>query len=259
MSLDKIQIARQFSRAAKTYDAVSQLQVEMSDRLLKAIPTTTSGHLVDLGCGTGRSLTRLAELGRFDLTGIDIAPGMIDVAKTRVPSCIFHCGDLENTPLDDHSMDVVFSNAAIQWCDCESAIGEMMRIARPKGIVVASTFGPGTLHQWRSVWQSIDAHFDRIHSFQSRQAMENAFGEAGFDAISVSQVIREFQFDSVDSMFLSIRKLGATNAMSNRSAAMLGRNLYQQVRSEFERQLNQTGKLTLSFDCIFVTATKPSR
>ena len=95
MKLAKQQIARQFSRAAGTYDLAAQLQNEMASQLIDAIPADLKGTLVELGCGTGWALEQIAMLDRFELTAVDIAPGMIEVAQQRVPSATFHCCDLE--------------------------------------------------------------------------------------------------------------------------------------------------------------------
>lgn len=48
-----------------------------------------SGHIVDLGCGSGVWPKRLVEEG-FDVTGIDISPAMIELSRKRVPSATFH-------------------------------------------------------------------------------------------------------------------------------------------------------------------------
>ena len=155
MKLAKDQIARQFSRAAATYDDAAQLQNEMAKRLIREIPAKATGNLVDLGCGTGWALNKLERENRFDLIGIDIAPGMIEVAQARVPGAEFHCCDLEETPLDANCADIVFSNAAIQWCNVSGAIQEMYRICKPNGHLVFSTFGPRTLCEIRSAWRTV--------------------------------------------------------------------------------------------------------
>ena len=121
MKLAKDQIAQQFGRAAETYDDASQLQIEMADRLIERLPADASGQLVDLGCGTGWALDQISQLKRFQLTGVDIARQMIAIAQARVSPAEFICADLENTPLSDACADVVFSNAALQWCESPKA------------------------------------------------------------------------------------------------------------------------------------------
>jgi SAM-dependent methyltransferase len=47
------------------------------------------GRVVDLGCGSGIWAEALVKAG-FDVTGIDISPAMIDIARRRVPGAEFH-------------------------------------------------------------------------------------------------------------------------------------------------------------------------
>lgn len=257
MKLAKNQIAQQFSRAAATYDSASQLQVEMADRLLQKIPSADGDHWVDLGCGTGYALEQMARLAPRKLTGIDIAPRMIEVAQTRIPTAEFVCGDLENTTLPGGCAEIVFSNAALQWCNSRSALREIKRIARPGGIVLVSTFGPATLNQWRTAWQSVDANSARVHDFESPDELRAKLNELGFEEIQVTVIERNCEFASVSEMFQNIKRMGATNAAANRRKGLLGRRLYQQVVDWFEKEIQQTGKLTCSFECVFVFAKTP--
>lgn len=253
MKLAKDQVARQFSRAAQTYDRAAQLQNEMAQRLLDQIPADLSGQAVDLGCGTGWSLQQIANLKRFELTAIDLAPGMIEVAKNRVPTADFHCADMESTPLENDFADLVYSNAAIQWCELESAMIEFARICRPGGLVLFSTFGPDTLKEIRSAWQAVETRAERVHEFESARSVESAIGKRGLQSVDVHSLHRELNFDSVDELLASIKQLGATNASSTRQTGLLGTGRYREFRSILERQLVDEGCLKLTFECIFAS------
>ena len=256
MKLVKDQIACQFSRAASTYDFAAQLQNEMAERLFDALPAAASGRLVDLGCGTGWALDKLAQTKRFELTAIDIASGMIKVARERVPTADFHCCDLEETPLDDNVADIVFSNAAVQWCDLDGAIKEMRRICKPQGSLVFSTFGPGTLNEIRTAWQSVGDQTDRVHEFESCSSVESTMKQACFEQVVVASVERKLTFDSVDALLKNIKQLGATNASASRQTGLMGTKRYQTFRDVFQRRLARNGHLELTFECIFVVAKK---
>src|SRR2546422_2787625 len=41
--------------------------------------------VLDVGCGSGENLAALATLGRYDLSGVDISPEGIELARERVP------------------------------------------------------------------------------------------------------------------------------------------------------------------------------
>lgn len=256
MRLAKDQIALQFSRAASTYDLASQLQNEMADRLIGELPASATGTLVDLGCGTGWALKKLAQLNRFKLTAVDLAPGMIEVARSRVPTAKFHCCDLEKTPLESNSADIVFSNATIQWCDVEQAIQEMYRICKPSGSLLYSTFGPRTLLEIRSAWQSVGDETNRVHDFNSTRFIESCMNSTDFKHVSVSSVERQVSYDSVDGLLQSIKQMGATNASTGRQTGLLGTSRYHEFRGVFEQRLESDGFLELTFECIFAQAQK---
>ena len=253
MKLAKDQIARQFSRAAQTYDLGAQLQNEMAQRLIDEIPENLDGQIVDLGCGTGWALQQIANLNRFELTAVDLAPGMIEVARSRVPVAVFHCADLEATPLQNDSADLVFSNAAIQWCDLELAIKEFTRICRPGGLVLFSTFGPETLKEIRSAWQAVETNFNRVHEFEPADSLELTIEQFGLQNVKVSSLIRELKFESVDDLLANIKRLGATNASTTRQTGLLGTRRYREFRNVLKSQFAQEQNLKLTFECIFAS------
>jgi malonyl-CoA O-methyltransferase len=256
MKLAKNQIARQFSRAAATYDHAAQLQNRMASQLIEMIPANVHGSLVDLGCGTGWALEKIHQLNRFELIAIDLAPGMLEVAQSRVPSATFHCCDLEETPLPNESADLVFSNAAIQWCDLGGALTEMKRLCRRGGTILFSTFGSDTLADLRSAWQTSGDTQDRVHRFDSFSNMESTAKAMKFENFQLSASYRELKFDSVDSLLQNLKQLGATNASTTRQPGLLGTSRYRAFRDVLAQRLADDGQLTLTFECVFGLAVK---
>lgn len=64
-------------------------------------------RILDIGCGTGRMVPALSEYGR--VTGVDVSPAMLRVARKRHPGTPFHWGDLDEARTLDRwagSMDV---------------------------------------------------------------------------------------------------------------------------------------------------------
>jgi trans-aconitate 2-methyltransferase len=85
--------------------------------LVASVSLKTVDRLIDLGCGPGNSTRVLA--GRWpdaEITGLDSAVSMIDVAKREQPERRWVVEDItEWVSSETGKFDLVFSNAALQW------------------------------------------------------------------------------------------------------------------------------------------------
>ncbi|RKT51761.1 class I SAM-dependent DNA methyltransferase [Saccharothrix australiensis] len=89
-----------YDAVAVDYEALlrDQLARGVVDRaVLGAFAESASGPVLDVGCGPGRVTTHLAGLG-LDVSGVDLSPGMVAVARTRYPDLRFEVGSM--TDLD---------------------------------------------------------------------------------------------------------------------------------------------------------------
>src|SRR4051812_45684886 len=73
---------------------------------LDAIGVWDGMALLDAGCGAGLALTIAAERGAV-VTGLDASPGLLAVARERLPDADLREGDLEQLPYADDSFDAV--------------------------------------------------------------------------------------------------------------------------------------------------------
>ena len=97
-------------------------------------------HL-DVGCGAGMAAQIAAARGA-QVSGIDAAKALLDIARRRTPAGDFRLGDLEDLPFDDHSFDVVTGFNSFQYAGNPAvALGAARRVTRPGGAVVIMTWG----------------------------------------------------------------------------------------------------------------------
>jgi len=255
--LARQQIQSQFDRAARTYDSVASLQRRMGDVLLREIvdsDTPKEARLIDLGCGTGELLRQLELGGYSNLAGLDLSSKMIEAAREKASTAKFHHASIEELLFEENVFDIAISNAAIQWCDAETAASEILRVLKPGGKILINVFTAGTLQQWHDAF--IAGGFEsRVHPLAGAEQIENAFADAGFEAMKTHRQKETTQFDSVKKMFDSIRQLGATNAMSSRARNM-SRGEYMWIKNHFQTELDANGKLELDFQWVQIEAEK---
>ena len=59
------------------------------------------GKILDLGCGGGIPFTKYLSK-QFEVIGIDISPGQIELARKNVPNATFICGDVTTWEFSDN-------------------------------------------------------------------------------------------------------------------------------------------------------------
>lgn len=100
------------------------------------------GPVVDVGCGPGRITAHLHELG-VDSFGIDLSPGMINVARRDHPGLRFEVGSMTDLDLAEGSVAGLvawYSLIHIPDAWISSVFAHFRRVLRPGGpLLVSST------------------------------------------------------------------------------------------------------------------------
>ncbi len=99
--------------------------------LLGMLAPHRGDRLLDIGCGTGKSLEPLLSSG-LHLTGVDASPYMLDIARVRLPDKVdLHRGFAEALPFDDNAFDHAMLFTTLEFTDRPAkAIEEACRVAR---------------------------------------------------------------------------------------------------------------------------------
>ena len=111
---------------------------------LDLLGDVTGRDVLDVACGPGLySAELVARAAR--VTGLDISPRMVELARDRVPSADFRVHDLAR-PLDwlpDDAVDLVLFALALEYVDDRVALfRELRRVLRPAGALVLSRMHP---------------------------------------------------------------------------------------------------------------------
>lgn len=261
----KSDIAKSFAAAAQDYDDVAVLQRQTADELLDRLSLVTlQPHtILDLGCGTGRNLSLLQQrYPEARLLAVDIAPAMLSKARHNwqrylgfkrwwpgAARPLFIGADAERLPLSDQSVDLIFANLALQWCDVNSVFAELRRVLKPEGLLSFTTLGPDTLNELRSAWAAVD-EYPHINVFLDMHDVGSAMSAAGFDDIVLDVEHQQLGYASTMQMMRDLKLLGARNINPGRRKSLTGKQRLQQVIAECE-QFRINGQLPASYEVIY--------
>jgi ubiquinone/menaquinone biosynthesis C-methylase UbiE len=100
--------------------------------------------LLDFGCGYGRTLEELDQLGYTSLHGLDISAKMLEIASSRLPGAKFsRCANFK-IPYPDAFFSGVLLIAVLTSiqtsADQELLLSELVRVLKPGGFIYAGDF-----------------------------------------------------------------------------------------------------------------------
>lgn len=155
---DKQRIAQTFGKAAVHYDNHANIQRYSGNKLMDLARYDSGKIVLDAGCGTGYFSQKWKQQGKF-VIALDLSHTMLQVAKQQQRADGYLQSDIEHCAITPQSVDIVFSNLAMQWCDDLSvAINSLMKAVNKKGALYFSTLTTLTLQEVREAWLSLDQH-----------------------------------------------------------------------------------------------------
>jgi len=117
----------------------------LNSALLGILGDVAGKRILDAGCGNGYLCRMLARRGA-KVVGVDLAPGWIEMARSREPELgiEYHVGSIAHTPfLADGSFEAVVSVCVLtDTRDYGEALGEMYRVLAPGGILAIAIMHP---------------------------------------------------------------------------------------------------------------------
>lgn len=253
--LDREAARRNADRASMTYDASAVLQALLRQQMIDRLEwiAFTPEVIVDLGCGTGHGAAALSRRWpQARVIAVDSAPGMLREAARReeAPRIERLCADAESLPLPDASVDLLFCNLMLPWCDDPDAVfAEIARLLRPRGLLTFSTFGPDTLIELREAWSAAD-DAPHVIPFTDMHDIGDGLVRAGLVEPVLDVCRYTLTYPDVRSLMLDLKAIGAQNAAAGRPRGLTGRGRLRAVERTYELHRKE-GVLPATYETIF--------
>ncbi|MGJ7907798.1 class I SAM-dependent methyltransferase [Actinopolyspora sp. H202] len=123
---------------------------EIFDLLLARVGSVTGERVLDMGCGGGRLMERLLQLGAAEVTGVDHSPDVLEFARRRnadacrLGTARLRLADVRELPCADGEFTLVVTTSAFFFFENpHTVLTEIHRVLAPGGrLVIATVPGP---------------------------------------------------------------------------------------------------------------------
>ncbi len=266
-NLKRSLVRANFERASSSYDEVALLQREVAERMLEQFEYTniTPQAILDIGTGTGYCARALEKrFGKSTVVALDIAHNMLLEARrqSRQSKSLlsrfaggsrqqFLCADTIQLPLVDRSMDLIFSNFTLQWCqDLPALFKEFRRVLRPGGLLMFSTLGTDTLTELRQSWTGVD---DMVHvnHFVDLHDIGDLLLNTGFVEPVTSVDRFELTYPDVMTLMGDLKGLGATNVNEGRPRGLTGRAKISQLDQIYREMQGGRERISATWEVVY--------
>lgn len=234
----KYKIKESFNKAVDSYNQNCQIQFDTGCKLIKKIQKLNLNpeSVIDLGCGTGLITIHLFHNypNSKKKYALDIADKLLQKAKKNLKKIIFIEDDFDS--LANLSLDLVFSNMALQWSrNLSNTIDIITQNLQNNGILAFSTLLEGTFYEL---------------PINSRIKFKK-FEEIKQILIDRNYKILELSNEKIVQNFPSF--IHALNSIKNVGANYSGENNFLPL---YRMQKENSGNFSLTYNIIYCIARK---
>ncbi|HZM35319.1 MAG TPA: class I SAM-dependent methyltransferase [Burkholderiales bacterium] len=227
------------ARAQDWAACVEQVCLPLFGAALDAARVTSGTRLLDAGCGAGL-LALLANLRGAQVTALDASPGLLAVARQRLPAADVREGDLEALPFADASFDAVTAvNSLFYAQNMGAAMNELVRVVRPGGRLVVTAWGPPERCEFLSAVMPAlgplmpppppGAPPPHPGALAEPGALAGVLKAAGLNVVEEGEVVCPFVFPSAELSWRGNASAGVNQAAISHSGEAAVRAVYAQA------------------------------
>lgn len=196
----------------------------------------------DVGCGAGMAAL-LASHRRAEVSGIDAAESLLELARERVAGADFRLGDLEELPFADGSFDVVTGFSAFQFAaNPVAALAEARRVAKPTGRIVVMTWGnpqgmqaAALVTALRPLLPPPPPGAPGPFALSDEQALRTLAERAGLTALEVSDVNCEWHYADLRTALRGLGSSGVAAKAAEHASVDAVDQLHEAALAPFRR------------------------
>jgi malonyl-CoA O-methyltransferase len=251
--LDTLAIKKSFSQAAPVYDAQAQLQHRVRQQCIALARNywAADTHILDAGCGTG---ALMEETYGWNITGLDIAPGMCEVARKK--GGIVINADATAMPFADGYFGGVFSSLMLQWANTPLGVfSEMVRICKPKAHCVISTLTNGTLYELREAFAMLD-ETPHVSTFLQPEEIIAYAQEAGYLVTLAEEKSIIERYPDAFRLMRSLKAIGAGNKQLGRQRGMMTPQQLARLESGYGWRFGGAEGLPATWNMLYLVLEK---
>ena len=137
-------VKKMFDDISKSYDFLNHflslgIDIYWRKRFIKKLNIKNNNTILDVACGTGDISFEIEKRFSANVTGIDISPKMIQIAKEKskkknIKKIHFIVGDAEELPVETNSVDhITISYGFRNISNYDKALSEFYRVLKPGG------------------------------------------------------------------------------------------------------------------------------
>jgi len=261
-----------WDKIAEKFDIWLPQLAPVGEALLEALDAQPGDHIIDLGSGTGEPALTLARRmnGHIQITGIDAADGMVNVAQQKVanerlPGITFSTMPAEKMEYNDNSFDRALCRFGVMlFEDPLKGLKEMHRVLKPGGHFALAVWS--TPETMRTLYWSYEVFKHRIEedyhpplakvtSLGAPGMMDDLLREAGFTEFAVDPKTFHYQFESFNAYWDAVE---ASDILKMQYDA-LPENQRDDIRDEvgrFARDFIQDDNLIIPHEYLLVVGRK---
>ena len=106
--------------------------IQLLNEIIKKFPK--KGKVLDVGCGSGYPVSKYFVNKKYNVTGIDISPQMIQIAKKIVKKAKFYVKDMTHLDFQNESFDAFICKSVLEHVeDPFQATRELYRVLKKGG------------------------------------------------------------------------------------------------------------------------------